>query len=347
MKQAGETLLASTWRMDLADACALLGPEVGVQGNLDPITRLFAPPEVIEDKVEAVLAAAAGRNGHIFNLGHGVLPETPPENVAVMVNADPSQRTVSSATVEHAAAGGPLAVLVLAYGGPKHLDEVKSFLDRVLAPRVPDADMVGRALRPHRLIGGASPLAENTFAQASALDAYLRGPGAAALTPASGGVDGMPAQADAPRVGTFVGMRFTEPSIHAAVAGARLRHGVGPWPSSWRHTNRLGRPAATSPTWRRPVPLSVTTCRAACGSSRDGMTLLCSSRRWPTGCATCFRRATFASGTTCRFCSRLTACRCRWGNAMPTTSSALLETRPGRHGPGRPSALAARLSESQ
>ena len=122
--------------------------------------------------------------------------------------------------MEHAVAGGPLAVLVLAYGGPKHLDEVKPFLDRVLAPRVPDADMVGRALDRYRAIGGASPLAENTFAQASALDAYLRGPGGAALTPASGGVDGMPAQADAPRVGTFVGMRFTEPSIHAAVEQA-------------------------------------------------------------------------------------------------------------------------------
>ena len=111
-------------------------------------------------------------------------------------------------------------MLVLAYGGPKRLDEVKPFLDRVLAPRVPDADMVGRALDRYRAIGGASPLAENTFAQASALDAYLRGPGGAALTLASGVVDGMRAHGDAPRVGTFVGMRFTEPSIHAAVEQA-------------------------------------------------------------------------------------------------------------------------------
>jgi uroporphyrinogen decarboxylase len=86
MKKAGGDVLGVDWRMDLADAWQLLGPDVGVQGNLDPIT-LFAPPDMIEDKVEAVLAAAAGRNGHIFNLGHGVLPETPPENVAVMVNA--------------------------------------------------------------------------------------------------------------------------------------------------------------------------------------------------------------------------------------------------------------------
>ncbi len=122
--------------------------------------------------------------------------------------------------MEHVVAGRPLAVLVLAYGGPKHLGEVKPFLDRVLAPRVPDADMVGRALDRYRAIGGASPLAENTFAQASALDAYLRGPGGAALTPASGGVDAIRAHGDAPPVGTFVGMRFTEPSIHAAVEQA-------------------------------------------------------------------------------------------------------------------------------
>jgi uroporphyrinogen decarboxylase len=86
MRQAGGDVLGVDWRMDLADAWQLLGSDVGVQGNLDPIA-LFAPPDVIEGKVEAVLAAAAGRPGHIFNLGHGVLPETPPENVAVMVDA--------------------------------------------------------------------------------------------------------------------------------------------------------------------------------------------------------------------------------------------------------------------
>jgi ferrochelatase len=108
-----------------------------------------------------------------------------------------------------------VAVLVLAYGGPKHLDEVKPFLDRVLAPRAPSAQMVERALARYRAIGGGSPLAENTFAQASALDAYLRGPGAAALTPAVAGADG-----PAPEVGTFVGMRFTEPSLSHAVEQA-------------------------------------------------------------------------------------------------------------------------------
>jgi protoporphyrin/coproporphyrin ferrochelatase len=114
-------------------------------------------------------------------------------------------------TQGHAGAGGPVAVLVLAYGGPKHLDEVRPFLDRVLAPRVPTAQMIERALGRYQAIGGGSPLAENTFAQASALDAYLRGPGATGLA----GSDGA-----APEVGTFVGMRFTEPTISRAVEQA-------------------------------------------------------------------------------------------------------------------------------
>lgn len=113
-----------------------------------------------------------------------------------------------------------MAVLVLAYGGPKHLDEVKPFLDRVLAPRVPSAQMVERALARYRAIGGGSPLAENTFAQASALDAFLRGAGAAALTSALAGAYGMAPDGEAPKVGTFVGMRFTEPSLSRAVEQA-------------------------------------------------------------------------------------------------------------------------------
>ena len=115
---------------------------------------------------------------------------------------------------------GPVAVLVLAYGGPKDLDEVEPFLGRVLAPRVPSPQMVERALARYRAIGGASPLAENTFAQASALGAHLRGPGAPALTPTVDGADGIASHGDAPAVATFVGMRFTQPSIHSAVEQA-------------------------------------------------------------------------------------------------------------------------------
>jgi uroporphyrinogen decarboxylase len=55
-----------------------------VQGNLDPIT-LFAPIEVLELRVKEILRSAQGRPGHIFNLGHGIVPTTPVENVQAVV----------------------------------------------------------------------------------------------------------------------------------------------------------------------------------------------------------------------------------------------------------------------
>jgi len=61
-----------------------VGAGCGVQGNLDPIT-LFAPEDVLKLRVQQILAAAAGRPGHIFNLGHGIVPGTPVENVIKVV----------------------------------------------------------------------------------------------------------------------------------------------------------------------------------------------------------------------------------------------------------------------
>jgi uroporphyrinogen decarboxylase len=59
---------------------------VGIQGNLDP-AALLASPREIRRRVAEILRRAGGRPGHIFNLGHGVLPETPVENVIAMVEA--------------------------------------------------------------------------------------------------------------------------------------------------------------------------------------------------------------------------------------------------------------------
>ena len=59
---------------------------MGIQGNLDP-AALFASPKEIRRKVGEILKRAGGRPGHIFNLGHGVLPETPVDNVIAMVEA--------------------------------------------------------------------------------------------------------------------------------------------------------------------------------------------------------------------------------------------------------------------
>ncbi len=81
MKEAGGTVIGVDWRVHLDEAWATVGHDVAVQGNLDPVV-LFAPLHEIERRVEDILRRAAGRSGHIFNLGHGILPNTPVENVA-------------------------------------------------------------------------------------------------------------------------------------------------------------------------------------------------------------------------------------------------------------------------
>lgn len=75
MKKAGGDVVGLDWRIGLDDGWKRLGYDVAVQGNLDP-TALLAPRPVLMKRVDAILERAGGRPGHIFNLGHGVLPET-------------------------------------------------------------------------------------------------------------------------------------------------------------------------------------------------------------------------------------------------------------------------------
>jgi uroporphyrinogen decarboxylase len=86
MREAGGDVIGLDWRVDLGEAWARLGEDVAVQGNLDPVA-LLAPPDEIRRRVARVLERAGGRPGHVFNLGHGVLPQTPVEHVAAMVDA--------------------------------------------------------------------------------------------------------------------------------------------------------------------------------------------------------------------------------------------------------------------
>ena len=78
------TSSASTGASPSTPAGNSVGPGCAVQGNLDPIT-LFAPPEILKARVEEILSLAANRPGHIFNLGHGIVPGTPVENVIEVV----------------------------------------------------------------------------------------------------------------------------------------------------------------------------------------------------------------------------------------------------------------------
>jgi uroporphyrinogen decarboxylase len=85
MRCAGGTVIGVDWRIDLAEAWSRVGDDVAVQGNLDPV-KLLAPWPVVADSAREILTAVAGRRGHVFNLGHGILPETPVESVANLVS---------------------------------------------------------------------------------------------------------------------------------------------------------------------------------------------------------------------------------------------------------------------
>ena len=84
MRTTGADVLGLDWRTPLDRAWHSLDYAVAVQGNLDPIT-LFAPETILHARVAEILAAAAGRPGHIFNLGHGIVPHTPVDNVLRVV----------------------------------------------------------------------------------------------------------------------------------------------------------------------------------------------------------------------------------------------------------------------
>ncbi len=84
MKAAGGTVIGLDWRIGLDQGWDLVGHDLALQGNLDP-AALFAPRPELEKRVRDVLRRAAGRPGHIFNLGHGILQGTPVENVAAAV----------------------------------------------------------------------------------------------------------------------------------------------------------------------------------------------------------------------------------------------------------------------
>jgi uroporphyrinogen decarboxylase len=85
MKRAGGDVIGLDWRIPLDDGWTLLGEDVAVQGNLDP-ALLFAPLPEIKKRVYDVLGRAGGRPGHIFNLGHGILQNTPVDSVKAVVD---------------------------------------------------------------------------------------------------------------------------------------------------------------------------------------------------------------------------------------------------------------------
>ncbi|HEX2908253.1 MAG TPA: uroporphyrinogen decarboxylase, partial [Phototrophicaceae bacterium] len=85
LQAAGGDVIGVDWRMDLAQAWHILGDNVAIQGNLDP-AALFADWEALKTQTRHILDSVRGQPGHIFNLGHGILPETPVDNVRRLVD---------------------------------------------------------------------------------------------------------------------------------------------------------------------------------------------------------------------------------------------------------------------
>jgi uroporphyrinogen decarboxylase len=83
-REGGGDVIGLDWRAPLDEGWARVGTDRAVQGNLDPLL-LFAPRQVLLQRVDDVLRRAAKRPGHVFNLGHGILPGTPPDNVKAVV----------------------------------------------------------------------------------------------------------------------------------------------------------------------------------------------------------------------------------------------------------------------
>ncbi len=84
MAESGADVIGVDWRVEIRTAADRIGPELAIQGNLDP-ALLLAPEDEIAQAAKAIVGAMGGRRGHIFNLGHGVLPETPPDALRRLV----------------------------------------------------------------------------------------------------------------------------------------------------------------------------------------------------------------------------------------------------------------------
>lgn len=83
-KDCGSDVLGFDWRINLDEAARRVGPNMSIQGNMDPLA-LFLPPAKLETRIRKVLEQAKDARGHVFNLGHGIVPETDPAQAKLAV----------------------------------------------------------------------------------------------------------------------------------------------------------------------------------------------------------------------------------------------------------------------
>ncbi len=157
MRETGADVLGLDWRTPLGDTWRSLDYACAVQGNLDPIT-LFAEPELIRERVKSILTQAGGRPGHIFNLGHGIVPGHPGRERA-------ARRCGLYASCRRRwGVGDRAAVLLLAHGTADTLDEIPEYLSNVTGGR-PLPESVIEEIRHRYSLIGSSPLTRLTQEQ--------------------------------------------------------------------------------------------------------------------------------------------------------------------------------------
>lgn len=244
---AGADVVGIDWHVPLDRARQRLGARVPVQGNLDPALCL-APWPTVREHVTEVLRQGGGA-GHVFNLGHGVLPQTSPEMLAQIVahvqehsgpaaapspadidpadldpadagpGTRPRRRTPAagrtSATAERSRVGGrpreQIGVLLMAYGTPADASDIERYYTHIRRGHPPAREQLDELVRRYQAIGGGSPLLRICTEQAAALQAQL----------------------DARHDGLFdvvLGMKHSSPFIEDAVetlVERGVEHGVG------------------------------------------------------------------------------------------------------------------------
>ena len=187
MKGTGADVIGLDWRIPLDEGWRALKHDVAVQGNLDPVV-LFADWKEVKSRAELILRQAAGRPGHIFNLGHGILPETPVQNVKDLGTLCESARHNSSHERLSDRSGHQLllfgggevdrrlqsksAVLLLAHGSPETADEIPDSCNRSLVGVPCHAQVIEEVTHRYSLIG-FSPLTCWTRLQADRLSQFL------------------------------------------------------------------------------------------------------------------------------------------------------------------------------
>ncbi len=153
MATAGADVVGVDWRVPLDEARRRVGPDRAVQGNLDPALCL-APFDVVAAGAREVLARAGAAPGHIFNLGHGVLPETDPGVLSALVALVHAEGRAGVHGSPGAGASRPVGVLVMAHGTPDRPEGIEAFYTRIRRGRPPTRrqldELVGRYQRHRR-----------------------------------------------------------------------------------------------------------------------------------------------------------------------------------------------------